>query len=107
MPSAKLPHDHHSAIEQSFDHMPDEEAFAAAAGLFKLLSDQTRLKTMLQTMESRREEIQETCRAMAEEASGLEAAFGEAGSRLKREEEEQNRLETELRKLRKGAEKKA
>ena len=44
MPSAKLPHDHHSAIEQSFDHMPDEEAFAAAAGLFKLLSDQTRLR---------------------------------------------------------------
>ena len=65
-----------------------------------MLSDQTRLKTMLQTMESRREEIQETCRAMAEEASGLEAAFGEAGSRLKREEEEQNRLETELRKVR-------
>ena len=38
MPPAILPHDHHSAMEQTFDHMPDSEAFAATADLFKLLS---------------------------------------------------------------------
>ena len=44
MDSPKLPHDHHSAMEQSFDHMPGAEAFAVTAELFKLLSDQTRLR---------------------------------------------------------------
>ena len=44
MENNKLPHDHHSGIEQSFDHMPDTEAFAATAELFKLLSDRTRLR---------------------------------------------------------------
>ena len=31
-------------MEQSFDHMPDTDAFSAAAELFKLLSDKTRLR---------------------------------------------------------------
>ena len=44
MQPLKLPHNHHSAMEQSFDHMPDTEAFTATAELFKLLSDQTRLR---------------------------------------------------------------
>ena len=44
METRKLPHDHHSPIEQAFDHMPDSEAFTASADLFKLLSDRTRLR---------------------------------------------------------------
>ena len=44
MSSLSLPHDHHSTVEQSFDHMPGEEAFTATAELFKLLSDRTRLR---------------------------------------------------------------
>ena len=44
MAEKKLPHDHHCGMEQSFDHMPDPDAFAAAAELFKLLSDRTRLR---------------------------------------------------------------
>ena len=39
-----LPHDHHSAMEQQFDHMPAPEAFAAASELFKLLGDPTRVR---------------------------------------------------------------
>ena len=44
MENKKLPHDHHCDMEQSFDHMPDTNAFAATAELFKLLSDRTRLR---------------------------------------------------------------
>lgn len=44
MENIKLPHDHHHSLEQSFDHMPGEEAFAATAELFKLLGDKTRLR---------------------------------------------------------------
>ncbi len=44
MENRKLPHDHHSGMEQSFDHMPDPDAFVATAELFKLLSDRTRLR---------------------------------------------------------------
>ena len=40
----KLPHDHHSAMEQQFDHMPVPEAFEVTADLFKLMSDQTRVR---------------------------------------------------------------
>ncbi len=39
-----LPHDHHSAMEQQFDHMPAPEAFGATADLFKLMSDLTRVR---------------------------------------------------------------
>ncbi len=44
MEKPNLPHDHHSAMERSFDHMPGYGAFAAAADLFKLLGDSTRLR---------------------------------------------------------------
>ena len=44
MENKKLPHDHHCGMEQSFDHMPEPDAFAATAELFKLLSDRTRLR---------------------------------------------------------------
>ena len=44
MDQQKLPHDHHSGIEQQFDHMPVPEAFGATAELFKLLGDPTRVR---------------------------------------------------------------
>ena len=44
MNQQKLPHDHHSGIEQRFDHMPVPEAFGATAELFKLLGDPTRVR---------------------------------------------------------------
>ncbi len=44
MEEKKLPHDHHSAIEETFDHMPAPEAFEATAELFKLLGDLTRVR---------------------------------------------------------------
>ena len=40
----QLPHDHHSGIEEQFDHMPAPEAFENTADLFKLMSDQTRIR---------------------------------------------------------------
>ena len=44
MDQQKLPHDHHSGMEQRFDHMPAPEAFGATAELFKLLGDPTRVR---------------------------------------------------------------
>ena len=44
MENKKLPHVHDSGMEQSFDHMPALDAFAAAAELFRLLSDRSRLR---------------------------------------------------------------
>ena len=44
MESRKLPHDHHSPMEQNFDHMPQPEAFQVTADLFKLMSDRTRIR---------------------------------------------------------------
>ena len=44
MDSIRLPHDHHSSIEQHFDHMPAQEAFEVTADLFKLMSDPTRIR---------------------------------------------------------------
>lgn len=44
MDNKMLPHDHHSAMEQQFDHMPAPEAFEVTADLFKLMSDLTRVR---------------------------------------------------------------
>ena len=44
MDQLKLPHDHHSGMEEQFDHMPAPEAFGATAELFKLLGDPTRVR---------------------------------------------------------------
>ena len=44
MENRKLPHDHHSGIEEEFDHMPAPEAFEVTADLFKLMSDLTRVR---------------------------------------------------------------
>ncbi len=44
MEKPNLPHDHHSAMEKDFDHMPAPEAFEVTADLFKLMSDLTRVR---------------------------------------------------------------
>ena len=44
MENLNLPHDHHSAMEKNFDHMPAPEAFEVTADLFKLMSDLTRVR---------------------------------------------------------------
>ena len=44
MEEKKLPHQHGSAMEQQFDHMPATEEFEAAASLFSLMSDRTRIR---------------------------------------------------------------
>ena len=44
MEKQNLPHDHHSAMEKDFDHMPAPEAFEVTADLFKLMSDLTRVR---------------------------------------------------------------
>ena len=44
MENTRLPHNHHSAMEQQFDHMPASEAFGVTADLFKLMSDPTRIR---------------------------------------------------------------
>ena len=44
MKNSRLPHDHHSGMEEQFDHMPAPEAFEATADLFKLMSDLTRVR---------------------------------------------------------------
>ena len=40
----RLPHSHHPGTEEKFDHMPAPGAFEAAADLFKLMSDPTRIR---------------------------------------------------------------
>ena len=44
MDPLKLPHDHHSAMAERFDHMPAPEAFDVTAELFKLMSDRSRVR---------------------------------------------------------------
>ena len=39
-----LPHHHHFQTERMLDHMPRQEAFAAAAEMMKLMSDYTRMR---------------------------------------------------------------
>ena len=61
------------------------------------LSDQTRLNTMLTTMESRLAELTDSCAGMREEEKSLEAAVTEAEARLRTETERQNSLADTLR----------
>ena len=60
------------------------------------LSDQTRLKTMLTTMETRMEEVTVSLEDMRREDTGLEQAVADAGERLKKERAEQDRLNQAL-----------
>ncbi len=64
------------------------------------LNDQTRLKTMLSTMDARLKEITVTCGEMRTARGALEQSVTEAGARLREETEAQERLADELRKTR-------
>ena len=64
------------------------------------LNDQTRLKTMLGTMDTRLKEITVTCGEMKKESETLEQAAAEARTRLKKETEEQDRLAEALKETR-------
>ena len=57
------------------------------------LNNQTRLKTMLSSMESRMAEVTETCEAMRRAGGDLEAACAEAAGRLRAETETQERMD--------------
>ena len=68
------------------------------------LSNQTRLNTMLSTMETRLEELTVSCGEMREQGGGLENAVADARSRLDRETAEQDRLSASLQEARAGLE---
>lgn len=68
------------------------------------LSNQTRLKTMLTTMETRLEELTEACGGMRKAGEELETATGEARERLRQETAEQDRLSASLQEVRAGLE---
>ena len=68
------------------------------------LSNQTRLTTMLTTMETRLEELTVSCEDMRKQGETLEAAVGEARERLERETAEQDRLSASLQEARAGLE---
>ena len=44
MNHSPLPHGHDCHAENVFDHMPDPAEFSAAADLFRLMSDRTRIR---------------------------------------------------------------
>ena len=68
------------------------------------LSNQTRLTTMLATMETRLQELTVSCEEMRKQGEGLDAAVGEARARLERETAEQERLSASLQEARAGLE---
>ena len=68
------------------------------------LSNQTRLTTMLNAMESRLEEVTASCEVMRTEGESLAAAVTEARERLERETAEQDRLAASLQEARAGLE---
>ena len=68
------------------------------------LSNQTRLNTMLSTMETRLEELTVSCEEMRAQGSGLENAVADARMRLEKETAEQDRLSATLQEARAGLE---
>ena len=68
------------------------------------LSDQTRLTTMLSTMENRLEELTVSCEEMRRQGGDLDSAVSEARERLERETAEQDRLSALLQEARDGLE---
>ena len=68
------------------------------------LSNQTRLTTMLNAMESRLEEVTASCEVMRTEGESLTAAVTEARERLEKETAEQDRLAASLQEARAGLE---
>ena len=87
------------ALEEHKSAMLDAINRRAAA-----LSDQTRLTTMLSTMEARLEELTVSCKEMRSSGEALEAAVSDARQRLKKETEEQERLTASLQEARDGLE---
>ena len=83
------------ALEDHKTAMMDAMNRRAAA-----LNDQTRLKTMLGTMDARLKEITDTCGEMRAAAASLESNIAEARKRLRKETEEQDRLTGALRETR-------
>ena len=68
------------------------------------LSNQTRLTTMLATMEARLEELTVSCAEMRTQGSDLETAVREARTKLEKETAEQDRLAASLQEARAGLE---
>jgi len=68
------------------------------------LSNQTRLTTMLTTMEARLEELTVSCEEMRCRGETLESAVAEAAARLEKETAEQDRLTASLQEARDGLE---
>ena len=68
------------------------------------LSDQTRLTTMLNAMETRLQEITVSCEEMRKEETDLAAAVTDAHGRLEKETAEQDRLSASLQEARTGLE---
>ncbi len=80
-----------AALEAHKSAMMDAMNRRAAA-----LNDQTRLKTMLSTMDARLKEITVTCGDMRDAAGNLEKAVTDAKARLREETEAQDRLAEDL-----------
>jgi len=68
------------------------------------LSDQTRLKTMLTTMETRLEEVTASLEEMRKADAALEQSVSVAGDRLEKEKAEQDRLNQALQETRQALE---
>lgn len=83
------------ALENRKNAMMDAINRRAAA-----LSDQTRLKTMLATMEDRMQEITVSCEAMKRAGGDLDEAVKEARERLKAEQETRDLLDAGVREAR-------
>ncbi len=86
-------------LENHKNAMLDEVNRRAAA-----LSNQTRLTTMLATMESRLEELTVSCEEMRKQEDVLNTAVAEARVRLEKETAEQERLSASLQDAREGLE---
>ena len=84
-----------AALEEQKDAMLEAVNRRAAA-----LSNQTRLNTMLSTMETRLEELTVSCGEMRKTGEELEAAVKEAQARLEKETAEQDRLSGSLQEVR-------
>ena len=83
------------ALENHKNAMMDAINRRAAA-----LSDQTRLKTMLATMEDRMQEITVSCEAMKRAGGDLDEAVAEAREKLKAEQETRDQLDAGVREAR-------
>ena len=84
-----------TALEEHKNAMLEAVNRRAAA-----LSNQTRLNTMLSTMETRLEELTVSCEEMRKTGAELETAVADARKRLEKETAEQDRLSASLQEVR-------